>query len=483
MPTGANVAPASAPAEPAAGVAPPWRGLALLVASAFFMENLDGTIIATAAPRMAASFRVQSVDLNVTITVYLVTLAMFIPVSGWVADRFGARAVFAAAIAVFTVASGLCAISSTLGELTAMRVLQGVGGAMMVPVGRLVVLRSTGKADLMNAIAYLTWPALAAPLVAPVLGGVLSSYASWRWIFVVNVPLGLIAFVIALRTVPQAPPGGHGRLDWWGFALGGVGLGTLLFGTEAISAGTVNWPEVGVAVVAGAGLIGCAVHHLRRTDHPLVNLRVLRIPTFRVTNVGGSMFRMAIGAVPFLLPLLFQDGFGWSPVKSGVLVIAVFAGNIGVKPFTSPLLRRFGFKRVLIASALTGGVTIVLCGLLRPGTPLPVIVFVLFASGLARSTAFTAYNTIAFVDVEPAELNSANTLWATVNQLALGLGVALAAVALRAGTPISHLFGAHRSSTTAFTVAFLALSALAFLSIAESAALPPQAGSALNARR
>jgi EmrB/QacA subfamily drug resistance transporter len=453
------------------------------VAGAFFMENLDGTIIATAAPRMAESFRVQSVDLNVTITVYLVTLAVFIPVSGWVADRFGARTVFAAAIAVFTVASGLCALSGSLGELTAMRVLQGVGGAMMVPVGRLAVLRSTGKADLIKAIAYLTWPALAAPLVAPVLGGVLSTYASWRWIFVVNIPLGVIAFFVTLRTVPQARPGGPRRLDWRGFLWGGVGLGTLLFGTEAVSAGNVNWPRAGAAVAVGSLLIGLAVRHLRRTAEPLVNLRVLRIPTFRVTNVGGSLYRMAIGAVPFLLPLLFQDGFGWSPVKSGVLVIAVFAGNIGIKPLTSPLLRRFGFKRVLIASALLGGVSIAVCGLLRSGTPLPVIIGVLFVSGVARSVAFTAYNTIAFADVAPAELNSANTLWATVNQLAMGLGVALAAVALRLGTPVSHLFGSYRSASAPFTVAFFALSALAFFSIAESVSLPAGAGSSLNARR
>lgn len=481
MRIGAHAAPASALPGTPTGTTPAWRGLALLVAGAFFMENLDGTIIATAAPRMAQSFHVQSVDLNVTITVYLVTLAVFIPVSGWVADRFGARTVFAAAVAVFTAASGLCATSTSLGELTAMRVLQGVGGAMMVPVGRLVVLRSTGKSDLITAIAYLTWPALAAPLVAPVLGGVLCTYASWRWIFVVNLPLGVIAFFVTLRKVPQARPTGSGPLDWRGFVWGGVGLGTLLFGAEAVSAGNVNWARAGAAIAAGVLLLGSAVRHLRRTAHPLVSLRVLRIPTFRVANVGGSLFRMAIGAVPFLLPLLFQDGFGWSPIRSGVLVIAVFAGNIGIKPLTSPLLRWFGFKQVLIGSALLGGVSIAACALLRSGTALPVILSVLFVSGVARSVAFTAYNTIAFADVEPAELNSANTLWATVNQLAMGVGVALAAVALRVGTPVSHLFP-DRSATAPFTVAFLALAALAFVSIAESVALPAGAGSSLNAR-
>ncbi|HEY5049816.1 MAG TPA: MFS transporter, partial [Acidothermaceae bacterium] len=293
---------------------PPWRGVALLVAGAFFMENLDGTIIATAAPRMADSLGVRPVDLNVVITAYLLTLSVFIPVSGWLADRFGARTIFGTAIAVFTVASGLCAISTSLGELTGVRVLQGIGGAMMVPVGRLVVLRKTTRAELIDAFAYLTWPALAAPVIAPALGGLLTTYASWRWIFVINLPLGVAALLVTTRIVSNEPHVDQTPMDWQGFALTGVGLATLVTSLELVAARRVEWFYVGTAGAVAIITIALAVRHLRRTEHPLVELASLRIPTFRVTALGGSLFRLAIGAVPFLLPLMFQDAFGWSPL-------------------------------------------------------------------------------------------------------------------------------------------------------------------------
>ncbi len=343
------------------GERPVWTGLALLVAGAFFMENLDGTIIATAAPRMARSFGVPSVELNVVITAYLLALGVFIPVSGWIADRFGARLVFSGAIALFTVSSGLCALSANLGELTVARVLQGMGGAMMVPVGRLVVLRAARKADIIRVIAYLTWPALVAPVVAPALGGALVTYASWRWIFVLNLPLGLIALYIAVRIVPDLRPDRAERLDWLGFALTGAGLGAFVYGLELVTDGNVSWASAGAAVGVGAMLIWWAVGHLRRSAHPLLDLRVLRVPTFRASSLGGSLFRMAISAAPFLLALMFQNGFGWSPLRSGMLVIGVFVGNIAIKPFTTPILHRFGFRTVLMTAAAAAGLTLAVC--------------------------------------------------------------------------------------------------------------------------
>lgn len=228
------------------------------------MENLDGTIVVTATRRMAQTFAVPTVDLNVTITAYLLTLGVLIPVSGWVADRFGARTVFATAIAVFTVASGLCAVSSSLWELTAMRVLQGVGGAMMVPVGRLVVLRATAKSDLIKAIAYLTWPALVAPVVAPAVGGALTTYLSWRWIFLVNLPLGAVAFLVATRIVPDVRSAEHRALDWWGFALTGVGLAAFVGGIESVTDG-VAWLPIAVVLALGGAVLAMAVRHLRRS--------------------------------------------------------------------------------------------------------------------------------------------------------------------------------------------------------------------------
>ena len=457
-----------------------WRGLARLVAGAFFMENLDGTIIATAAPRMARSFGVASVELNVVITAYLLALGVFIPVSGWIADRFGARTVFSGALAMFTLASGLCALSTTLGELTATRVLQGVGGAMMVPVGRLVVLRVAGKADLIRVIAYLTWPALVAPIIAPALGGVLVTYASWRWIFVLNIPLGLLALLISSRIVPNRRPPRPAKLDWQGFALTGAGLAAVVYGLELVTNDKVTWAAVGASVGVGLVLIWSAVLHLNRSPRPLLNLRVLGIATFRAANLGGSLFRMAISAAPFLLPLMFQNGFGWSPVKSGLLVIAVFVGNITIKPFTTPLLHKFGFRPVLMGSATLAGITLGLCAVFTAGTPLVLIVLVLVASGVFRSIGFTAYNTIVFADVGSEEMANANTLTSTVQQLTMGFGVAIGALALRAGIPLDRMVGWTASGGRPFSAAFVLLAIVAFLAAGEAAFLSRDAGSAVT---
>jgi EmrB/QacA subfamily drug resistance transporter len=473
---------AGADAGAHAGVDVAWRPVALLVAGAFFMEILDGTVIATAAPSMAASFGVASVDINVTITVYLLTLAVFIPVSGWVADRYGTRTVFAEAITIFTIASALCAISTDLRMLTAMRVLQGVGGAMMVPVGRLVVLRGTTKAELMHAIAYLTWPALVAPIVAPVLGGALATYASWRWIFVLNLPLGIIAVLLTLRMVPNVRARDMRPLDWLGFGLLGTGLATLLFGMELVTGVRVPWAAVLSWAALGAVLLVLAARHLVRCPNPLLNLRIMAVPTFRVTNLGGSFFRMAISAVPFLLPLMFQDAFGWSALKSGMLVIAVFVGNLGIKPLTTPILRRFGFRSVLVITGLAAAATIAALGLLTAGTPLPLIAVVLCLSGVLRSIGFTAYNTIAFADIDADHIADANTLSATIQQLTIGLGVAIGALALRVGGPLSDHLGL-TSSSGAFTVAFVLIAGLALIAVVESALLASHAGAELRSAR
>jgi EmrB/QacA subfamily drug resistance transporter len=447
------------------------------------MENLDGTIIATAAPRMARSFGVPSVELNIVITAYLLALGVFIPVSGWIADRFGARLVFSGALAVFTVSSGLCALSVNLGELTVARVLQGMGGAMMVPVGRLVVLRAASKADIIRVVAYLTWPGLVAPVVAPALGGALVTYASWRWIFVLNLPLGLIALLVAVRIVPKLRPGRPAGLDWQGFALTGAGLGAFVYGLELVTDGNVSWAFIGAAIGAGTILLWWAVSHLRNSAHPLLDLDVLRVPTFRAASLGGSFFRMAISAAPFLLALMFQNGFGWNPLRSGLLVLAVFAGNIAIKPFTTLILHRFGFRTVIMTSAAAVGLTLGLCASLTAGTPLVLIVVVLVVSGVFRSIGFTAYNTIVFADVEPEGMGNANTLSSTIQQLSVGLGVAVGALALRAGVPLDHLVGAASTGVGPFDAAFLLLAAVALLAGAEAMLLAPQAGSAISVAR
>ena len=452
-------------AEPGGGLP---RGLALLVAGAFFMEILDGTVIAPAAPLIAADLGIRAVDVNVAISGYLVTVAVLIPISGWAADRFGARRVFAAAIALFTLASAGCALAPDLTTLTATRVLQGVGGALMVPVGRLAVLRATAKADLIRAIAYLTWPALLAPVLAPAIGGVLSEYASWRWIFVINVPLGLAGLLLVRRLVPDLRADGPPpRLDRRGFVLVAAGIAALMVAVENVGGGAIEVPFVAGGAVLAAALLTVAVVHLLRASAPLLDLRILRITSFRVTAAGGSVYRMVIVAIPFLLPLMFQLGFGWNAAQAGLVIIALFAGNVGIKPVTTPLMRRFGLRTVLLGSIPAGLVCLLGMAALTPTTPLPLLIVLLALSGVFRSIGFSAYNSLAFADVEPARMTPANTLMTTVQELGAGLGVAVGALLLRLGGPVTAVAGLPDDATSPFRVAFVLLAALLLLPLAQ----------------
>jgi MFS family permease len=325
------------------------RGLALLFAGALFMEILDGTVIAPAAPHIASDFGVNAVAINVAINV-AITLAVLIPISGWLADRFGPRRVFMTAVAIFTVASAGCALAMNLPMLTTTRVLQGMGGAMTVPVGRLVVLHATAKRDLVKVIAYRTWPALVAPVVTPALGGVLSTYASWRWIFVINVPMGLAALPLAHRLVPHVRTPNVARLDWRGFALTATGVGALMVGIENIGKPTPVRAVGVIGLTAAAAALTAAVLYLLRVPRPLLDLRILRIRTYRVTALGGSAFRAVISATPFLLALFFQLGFGWTAARAGLVVVALFSGNVAIKPATTSLMRRLGIRSVLLGA-------------------------------------------------------------------------------------------------------------------------------------
>jgi EmrB/QacA subfamily drug resistance transporter len=465
--------------EPAPGVA---RGLALLVAGAFFMEILDATVIAPAAPHIAAELDVPAVSVNVAITAYVLTLAVLIPISGWLTDRFGARRIFVAAIVVFTLASAGCALALSLPMLVATRVLQGVGGAMMVPVGRLVVIRTTRKTDLVTAIAYLTWPALVAPLVAPGLGGVLSTYASWRWIFLINVPLGLVALVLARRLVPDVRMDDAGPLDWRGFLLAAAGVAALVVGLESIAAPHSRWPfAIGALLVAAAGL-AVTVGYLLRVRRPLLDLRTLRVRTYRVTALGGSIFRAVITAIPFLLPLFFQLGFGWSAAHAGLVVIALFAGNIGIKPATTPLMRRFGIRTVMLGSVAASAACLVGMAFLDRTTPLPVLLALLVLSGIMRSVGFTAYNTVAFADIPAEGMTSANTLMSAVQELGAGLGVAVGALLVRLGDPVGGVLGLGHGAAAPFRVAFVLLAIILAGSAADAFTLPRTAGNMVAGR-
>ncbi len=455
------------------------RSIALLVAGTFFMENLDGTIVSTAAPSMARSFGVSSADIGVTITAYLLTLAVLIPLSGWVTQRWGVRRVFLTAIALFTVASVLCAISTSLVELTAFRVLQGVGGAMMVPVGRLAVLRGTAKSDVIRAVALLTWPALAAPVIAPLLGGVFTTYLTWHWIFLVNVPLGLAAFLVAMRLLPPSGRDRPAALDWVGLALTCAAVASLVVLADVLAGrGTGVLLPVAMAVLAAA-LATAAVVHLRRAEHPLLTVRIFAVTTFLVSHRGGSVFRVTVNAVPFLLPLMFQDAFGWSPVRAGTVVLFVFVGNLAVKPATTPLLMRFGFRAVMIGATGCTVVAMVGNGLLSAGTPVALTCALLVFGGMGRSVGFTVYNTLAFADITPEDLPAANTLSSTVQQVAVGFGVAVGAVALRAGGPAGGWLGLD-PPVGAYRFAFFVLAAITTLPLVEALLAARDSGNSLR---
>jgi EmrB/QacA subfamily drug resistance transporter len=441
------------------------------------MEFLDGTVMAPAAPHIADDLGVQAVDINVAISSYLLTLAVFIPISGWLADRFGARPVFMSAIALFTAASAGCALATSLPMLTTTRVLQGIGGAMMVPVGRLAVLRTTAKSDLIRAIAYLTWPALIAPVIAPGLGGILSTYASWRWIFIINVPLGLAGLVLSSRLVPDIRAEAHRQLDWRGFALTATGVSALVVALENIDVDAADWTVVVVGLTFSTIVLSSAVLYLLHTAEPLLDLRILAIPSFRVTAAGGTLFRLVITAVPFLLPLFFQLGFGWSAAQAGVVVVALFAGNVAIKPLTTPLMRRFGIKRVLLIALPASAVCLLLIAGLQTSTPLLLILSCLAVSGIFRSIGFSAYNSVAFADVTPDQMTHANTLMATLQELGGGLGVATGALLLRLGDPVSAMLGLPGGPETPYRVAFVLLAVLMLVPLIDALLLPGSAGS------
>ncbi|MFJ4171132.1 MFS transporter [Paenarthrobacter sp. NPDC089714] len=451
--------------------------LALLVAATFFMEFLDGTILTTAVPSIASDFRVPAADVNITMTAYLVTVAMGIPLSSWLAERLGARRVFCLAIAVFTVASLLCAISQDLTMLTLSRVAQGAGGAMMVPVGTLVVLRGTPKSELLRATAFLVWPGLLAPVLAPMVGGALTTFLSWHWIFIINVPLGLAAFIAALRLVPKTAGDGKRRLDWFGLLLTTLGVGALVVGLETLG-GHAPGSVAAVVVAAGVLSLAGAVWWMAKAKVPLFNLNVFGTRTFRATSTGGFIYRLTISSVPFLLPLMFQDGFGWDPLKAGVMVAAVFVGNIGIKPATTPLIRRFGFKTVLVFASLASAVTFALCAFLTAQTPEPVIFGLLLLSGAFRSIGFSAYASVQYADIVPEQLPSANAISATLVQLAAGAGIAVGALFLRL-FDATHLFGSDH--VTAYKGAFLAMAVLMLVSTIDSLTLHRHAGAEVSA--
>ncbi|WPI72177.1 MFS transporter [Klebsiella pneumoniae] len=456
---------------------------ALLVAGAFFMEFLDGTVIATALPDMARDFGVTAVELNIGISAYLITLAVLIPASGWIADRFGARAIFTLALAIFTLASVFCGLSTEVHIFVAMRILQGVGGALMVPVGRLAVLRTTPKHQLIKAIATLTWPALVAPIIGPPLGGFITRYASWHWIFFINVPLGLAAIILSLRIIPDIRETERRSFDLSGFITTSVAMVSLVTAMERLGDRQPQiWPTLALAAL-GFGCLLYSIRHFRRAAAPMVRLDALQVPTFRVTMYGGSLFRASISAVPFLLPLLFQVGFGMDPFHSGLLVLAEFVGNLTIKPATTPLIRWLGFRRLLLINGALNVCSLLACALLTPQTPVWAIMLILYLGGVFRSIQFTGVSTLAFADVPAAQMSDANTLFSTASQLAVGLGITLGAIGIRLGEQVGDWLHLTELPGISFRLSFVFIALICLVGMIDSLHLAKTAGSSVSEKK
>ena len=406
------------------------RLTALIVACALFMQTLDGTIVATALPTMARDFGADPVRMNVALTSYLLSLAVFIPASGWMADRYGARQVFRAAIAVFTVGSVLCGRAETLPFLVAARILQGVGGAMMVPVGRLLLLRTADKSEVVGAMAWLSMPALFGPILGPPVGGFIVTYFSWRWVFDINVPIGLLGIVLVTKFAPDYRDDAVPKLDGWGLLWSGLALALLMTGTEVGGRGMVD-PWVGRAVIGG-GLFFTAVYflHARRHPAPLLDLTLFRVPTFLVSVLSGTLFRVGVGAIPFLLPLLLQIGFGYTPAESGLVTFTSSAGALIMKPAAMSALRWFGFRDTLLVNAIVASLLLIACAWFTPQTPLFWIYVILLTGGFFRSLQFTAYNSVAYADVPRERMSAATSLYATIQLISLTMGVTVSAAVI-----------------------------------------------------
>ena len=400
------------------------RVIPLIVATALFMENMDSTVIATSLPAIAADIGTSPLTLKLAITSYLLSLAVFIPASGWTADRFGARLVFALAVAVFMVGSISCALSHSVANFVFARILQGMGGAMMTPVGRLVLLRSVDKSALVNAMTWVTVPALIGPVVGPPLGGFITTYFSWHWIFLINIPIGLLGIFMAMKFIDPIKSVERERFDLHGLVLAGIGLAGIAFGLSVAGLNLLPWTIVAALVGIGSISMTLYVLHARKTGSPVLDFSLLKLPTMRAAIIGGFLFRLGIGALPFLLPLLMQVGFGLSPFESGLVTFASAVGAMGMKTLAARIIRTFGFRNMMTANSVISAFFLAACALFTVSTPLLLIFIILVVGGFFRSLEFTAINTVAYAEVEPGQMSRATTLVSVNQQLAISAGVA-----------------------------------------------------------
>jgi EmrB/QacA subfamily drug resistance transporter len=456
----------------------PFPIVPLVVATALFMENTDSTILATALPTIAHDLGLDPLSLKLAVTSYLVSLAVFIPVSGWVADRVGSCTTFRLALTVFMVASVGCAFSNSLGQFVFWRAVQGMGGAMMVPVGRMVVIRAVPKSELVQALSFIAMPALVGPMLGPPLGGLIVTYADWRWIFFVNIPIGIMGVVLATLFIPEireeTPP-----LDTKGFLLLASGLGGLILGT-AMMGRRIAPPEVAAACIAtGAISLPLYARHAFSVPRPLLDLRLLRLRTFETGIAGGVFFRFGVGASAFLLPLMLQLAFGLDALHSGLITFAGAAGALAVKPLARGILHRFGFRRLLIVNGVLASLVLLASALFTASTPHLIIILVLMCGGFLRSLQFTSLSAITYAEIEPRQVGSATGMASVGQQVSVSFGVAVGAMAVE----VSEWARGHTVPQTAdFSAAFVVVGLMSMASALLMFRLPAGAGDEISGR-
>jgi EmrB/QacA subfamily drug resistance transporter len=456
------------------------RVVPLIVAVALFMENMDSTVIATSLPAIARALGTNPLALKLAVTSYLLALAICIPASGWTADRFGARHVFRIAIGIFVLGSIGCALSRSLEEFVLARIIQGMGGAMMTPVGRLILVRSIDKRLLVHAMSLVTIPALVGPICGPPLGGFITTYASWHWIFIINVPIGVAGLVMATRYIPDVRAERPAPFDYVGFILSGLGIGGLAFGLSVM--GLEFLPVGVVAALLGVGAASAAAYvvYARHTAAPILDLGLLKLPTFRASIFGGFMFRLGIGALPFLLPLLLQIGFDLTPFQSGLITFTGALGSMFMKAAVASVLKWFGYRPVLVYNSILSAAFLAACASFVPGMPFAAMIAILLSGGFFRSLQFTSINTLAYAEIEPQLMSRATTLVAVAQQLSLSTGVAVGALVVETTLRLKH---GTTMGAMDFPPAFLAIGALSASAAFVFARLPPDAGAELSGRK
>ena len=456
------------------------RQLAILaVGSALFMQFIDQTALSTALPSLAGAFKIPPIDLKLVLTSYILVQAVVVPASGWAADRYGARRIFMAAMAVFLLGSVLCGLSRSLGELVLFRILQGAGAAMIMPVGRIIVVGQSSREQLVKAMALLTTPAMVGPIIGPPLTGLILKVASWPWIFYINLPVGILGMIAVWKFVPRTRQPHPGRFDTVGFVLAAVAMSTTMGLAETLGFNLIPWTVQLAALAVAIASSATFIHHARRAEKPVLDLSLLRLKTFRASCTGGTLIRIGIGATPFLMPLLLQIAMGWSPLQAGSLTVSMAIGALISRPLATKLMRLFGFRSILVWTAALVAAFTIAPGFFRGATPVWLMFTVLALGGFVRATQFTATNALAFAELDQKSVTAASTLQAVILQLSISMGITVGSLALQ----LVRMNAGPQLTPSQFTLPFCFVGLLSLLAAPVYGRLPKDIGADMTGHR